>query len=162
MMSRAVIGLIVVGAIYGAFHLGVSQKASTVPPAQFQAPVQLVSLPSPSPQPVLPLQSQPSYQPPPRTASIPAEPPKATPTTKQKAEAALTAAAIAALIVTASRQAYYSTGKPCACPDDRMRNGRSCGNKSAYSRPGGAQPLCSAQDVTPAMIQAYRSRMAER
>lgn len=83
-------------------------------------------------------------------------------TTKQKAEAALTAAVIAAIIVQASRQAYYATGRPCACPDDTMRNGRSCGSKSAYSRPGGASPLCFAHDVTLGMIENYRSRVAAR
>lgn len=30
----------------------------------------------------------------------------------------------------------------CECPYDVMRNGRSCGGRSAYSRPGGAQPRC--------------------
>ena len=75
-----------------------------------------------------------------------------------KAEVLLTAAVIAAILVQASRQAYYATGRSCACPDDEMRNGRRCGARSAYSRPGGAQPLCYATDVTPAMIESYRSR----
>ncbi|AXK83840.1 hypothetical protein DW352_03540 [Pseudolabrys taiwanensis] len=73
----------------------------------------------------------------------------------------LTAAAIAALIVQASRQNYYATGRPCACPDDTMRNGRRCGGNSAYSRPGGAQPLCYPTDVTPAMIEAHRARIKD-
>jgi hypothetical protein len=34
----------------------------------------------------------------------------------------LTAAAIVALIVAESRRAYHARGKPCACPDDSMRN----------------------------------------
>lgn len=76
----------------------------------------------------------------------------------RKAEVLLTAAAIAAILVQASRQAYYGTGRPCACPSDEMRNGRRCGARSAYSRPGGAQSLCYASDVTPAMIESYRSR----
>jgi len=75
---------------------------------------------------------------------------------KRKVEAVLTAAAIAAIIVQASRNEYYATGHPCACPDDVTRNGRSCGNMSAYIRPGGAHPLCSAADVTPGMIDDYR------
>jgi hypothetical protein len=70
-----------------------------------------------------------------------------------KAEVLLTAAAIAAILVRASRQAYYASGRPCACPDDAMRNGRRCGERSAYSRPGGAQPLCYVSDVTPPMIK---------
>lgn len=30
----------------------------------------------------------------------------------------------------------------CDCPYDRMRNGRSCGGRSAWSKPGGRQPVC--------------------
>jgi hypothetical protein len=74
----------------------------------------------------------------------------------------MTAAAIAAVIIAASRSAYYSTGHPCACPDDRMRNGRACGGRSAYSRPGGAAPLCYVHDVTPSMVEEYRKRVASR
>jgi hypothetical protein len=69
-----------------------------------------------------------------------------------------TDAAIAAMIVQESRNAYYATGHPCACPDDLMRNGRRCGGTSAYIRPGGAHPLCSAADVSPEMVRQYRAR----
>jgi hypothetical protein len=65
---------------------------------------------------------------------------------------------IATAIVQESRQEYYATGHPCACPDDHMRNGRICGNVSAYIRPRGAQPLCYVKDVTPTMILNYRAR----
>jgi len=65
---------------------------------------------------------------------------------------------IAKAIVQESRQQYYSTGHPCACPDDVMRNGRRCGNVSAYVRPGGAEPLCYVSDITKGMIDAYRVR----
>ncbi|WP_183433623.1 SH3 domain-containing protein [Mesorhizobium sp. RMAD-H1] len=30
----------------------------------------------------------------------------------------------------------------CDCPYDLMRNGRLCGGRSAYSRPGGRDPTC--------------------
>lgn len=30
----------------------------------------------------------------------------------------------------------------CDCPYDLMRNGRLCGGRSAYSRPGGRSPIC--------------------
>lgn len=91
-----------------------------------------------------------------RVATAPA-PEKATPPDiKRKAEVVLTAAAIAAIIIKASRDRYYASGRPCACPDDTMRNGRSCGSRSAYSRPGGAAPLCYPTDVTSEMIDAYR------
>jgi hypothetical protein len=86
----------------------------------------------------------------------------AQPDTRKKLEAALTAAAIAAIIIKASRDQYHASGRPCACPDDTMRNGRSCGGRSAYSRPGGAAPLCYPSDVTAEMIEAYRRRIASR
>jgi hypothetical protein len=63
---------------------------------------------------------------------------------------------IAAAIVQESRQAYYATGHPCACPEDLARNGSRCGGRSAYSRPGGASPKCYASDVTPGEIADYR------
>ncbi|KAB2766067.1 SH3 domain-containing protein [Brucella anthropi] len=37
------------------------------------------------------------------------------------------------------RPPYVGT---CDCPYDVMRNGRSCGGRSAYSRPGGRSPVC--------------------
>jgi hypothetical protein len=84
------------------------------------------------------------------------------PETNRKVEAALTAAAIAAIIVQASRDQYHAGGRPCACPDDSMLNGRACGGRSAYSRPGGASPLCYPGDVTAAMIESYRQRLVSR
>jgi len=46
----------------------------------------------------------------------------------------------------------------CPCPYNVMRNGRRCGANSAYGKPGGAAPLCFPQDVTPAMVAAYRAQ----
>lgn len=71
----------------------------------------------------------------------------------------LSAMAIAALIVQASRSAYYASGRPCACPDDRTRTGRRCGANSAYSRPGGAQPLCYPSDVPAERIDEYKAKL---
>lgn len=34
----------------------------------------------------------------------------------------------------------------CPCPYSVDRAGRKCGRRSAYSRPGGAQPLCYPSD----------------
>jgi hypothetical protein len=45
----------------------------------------------------------------------------------------------------------------CACPYSAMRNGHSCGGRSAYSRPGGYSPLCYAGDVSADMIARYRT-----
>jgi hypothetical protein len=52
----------------------------------------------------------------------------------------LTDQQVAEIIVRESRQSYYRTGHPCACPEDLARNGSRCGKRSAYSRPG-ALPL---------------------
>lgn len=46
----------------------------------------------------------------------------------------------------------------CACPFSTDRRGRRCGARSAYSKPGGYAPICYAQDVSRAMIEAYTSR----
>lgn len=69
----------------------------------------------------------------------------------------LTDAAIIALIIAASVASYKAMGRPCACPDDLMRNGRRCGNNSAYVKPAGYKPLCNITDVSTAMISTYRS-----
>ncbi|MBI4817562.1 MAG: hypothetical protein HY791_14975 [Deltaproteobacteria bacterium] len=44
----------------------------------------------------------------------------------------------------------------CPCPYNVDRAGRSCGRRSAYSKPGGYSPLCYRKDVTDPMIEAYR------
>lgn len=46
----------------------------------------------------------------------------------------------------------------CPCPFNTDRAGRRCGRRSAYSKPGGASPICFVGDVTPAMIAAFRRR----
>ena len=35
----------------------------------------------------------------------------------------------------------------CPCPYSIMKNGKKCGKKSAYSRPGGYEPLCYLSDI---------------
>lgn len=37
---------------------------------------------------------------------------------------------------------------PCPCPYNIMRNGRTCGVNSAYSKPGGRSPLCYESDIS--------------
>ena len=44
----------------------------------------------------------------------------------------------------------------CPCPYNTDRAGRSCGRRSAYSRPGGYAPLCYPADVTAAQVRAAR------
>jgi hypothetical protein len=46
----------------------------------------------------------------------------------------------------------------CPCPYNTDRAGRRCGARSAYSRPGGASPICYAKDVTQKMVEEYRRR----
>ena len=52
--------------------------------------------------------------------------------------------------------ARYSGNCPCPYNVDRAR--RRCGKRSAYSKPGGASPLCYNSDVTQRMVDAYRTR----
>ena len=135
-------------------YIFVSGPSDTVaPPTEFvAAPAQPLALAS--------LETTPSVVAP-SPDSLPV-PPTGSRAKEQAAAAAMSAAAIAALIVQKSRQQYYATGHPCACPDDLTRNGRRCGNMSAYIRPGGAAPLCHVSDVSAAMIDQYRSKKSGR
>ena len=36
----------------------------------------------------------------------------------------------------------------CPCPYSLMSNGKKCGKRSAYSKPGGYEPLCYVSDIT--------------
>lgn len=60
---------------------------------------------------------------------------------------------IAQILIRQSINAYSGS---CPCPYNTTRAGHKCGRRSAYSKPGGASPLCYRGDVTPRMIQAYR------
>ena len=46
----------------------------------------------------------------------------------------------------------------CPCPYFVDRAGRSCGRRSAYSRPGGYSPLCYPSDISPAAVADYREK----
>lgn len=46
----------------------------------------------------------------------------------------------------------------CPCPYSVAGNGGSCGKRSAYSKPGGYDPICYPSDVTPEMIRQFRKR----
>jgi hypothetical protein len=50
---------------------------------------------------------------------------------------------------------------PCPCPYNTARNGSSCGKRSAWSRPGGATPLCYPSDISADMIADYRASHQE-
>jgi hypothetical protein len=68
----------------------------------------------------------------------------------------LTDAQIREAIVKGSVAAYLATGHPCACPYNLARNGSSCAGRSAYSRPGGAEPLCYPGDVSDGMVADWK------
>lgn len=61
------------------------------------------------------------------------------------------------LIIESSIAAY--SGR-CPCPYNVMRNGRQCGGNSAYSKPGGAEPICYERDVSQRMIEEFRRKFA--
>ena len=73
----------------------------------------------------------------------------------QTTKAARTDAEIKQEIIKESIASYRGS---CPCPYSVDRAGRMCGRRSAYSKPGGASPLCYAQDVTQKMVDDYRKR----
>lgn len=72
-----------------------------------------------------------------------------------QAQPKLSDAQIRQILIDDSKRGYSG---PCPCPYNTMRNGRACGGNSAYSKPGGASPLCYSQDVSDAIVQGYRKR----
>lgn len=71
------------------------------------------------------------------------------------ARGALTDDQIKQLMINESIASYPSV---CACPYSVTRNGSMCGGRSAYSKPGGYDPLCYKTDVTKAMLDSYKRR----
>ena len=69
------------------------------------------------------------------------------------AETGMSDAEIRQRMIAESLAAYPG---PCPCPDNTMKNGRRCGNFSAYSKPGGRSPLCYPHDVSQKMVDDYR------
>lgn len=62
--------------------------------------------------------------------------------------------AIRRAIIEQSIASYYGS---CPCPYNVDRAGRSCGRRSAYSRPGGRSPICYPEDVTAGMVARFRA-----
>lgn len=56
------------------------------------------------------------------------------------------------------RSSIRSYSGSCPCPYSRDRAGRRCGKRSAYSRPGGASPLCYESDISQKKLDEYRNR----
>lgn len=63
--------------------------------------------------------------------------------------------AIADLLIQKSIANY--SGR-CPCPYSTMKNGKACGGRSAYSKPGGESPLCYRKDISADMIKQWRSQ----
>lgn len=54
------------------------------------------------------------------------------------------------------QQSIASYSGSCPCPYSVARNGSMCGRRSAYSRPGGASPMCYPSDVPQSLVDQYR------
>jgi hypothetical protein len=54
------------------------------------------------------------------------------------------------------QQSIASYSGSCPCPYNVARNGSSCGRRSAYSRPGGASPMCYPADVPQSSVEQYK------
>lgn len=76
-------------------------------------------------------------------------------TIQRPAKPQLTTAEIKDILIRRSLASY--SGR-CPCPYNRKSNGHRCGGNSAYSRPGGASPLCFPSDVTDRMVADFRAR----
>lgn len=77
-------------------------------------------------------------------------PPKTSAPAKSKG---LTDAQIKRRMIQESIEAYPGN---CPCPYNTASNGSSCGGRSAWSRAGGADPLCYPSDVSADMVAEYR------
>ena len=81
--------------------------------------------------------------------------PKQASLSKKKKSNGASTAAIKKLLIKRSH-AYYPGN--CPCPYNITAAGRKCGGRSAWSRPGGREPLCYPSDVTAGMVADYRAR----
>lgn len=45
----------------------------------------------------------------------------------------------------------------CPCPYNYASNGSKCGKRSAWSKPGGYDPICYKNEVSKEMIEEWRS-----
>ena len=76
----------------------------------------------------------------------------------QSAKSPRTDAEIKQAIIAESIASYRGS---CPCPYNTDRAGRRCGARSAYTRPGGASPLCYESDVTQKMVDDYRKEHSQ-
>jgi hypothetical protein len=78
-----------------------------------------------------------------------------------QAKAPATDADIRQQIIQDSIATYQATGHPCACPYNSARDGSNCGARSAYSKRGGASPICYPSDVTDGMLANWKRQHAQ-
>lgn len=55
-------------------------------------------------------------------------------------------------------QSIRSYSGNCPCPFNRASNGSRCGKRSAWSRPGGASPICYESDISNQMLESFIRR----
>jgi len=95
-------------------------------------------------------------------------------TLRRRVVTLLTGIAVAAAVATALGQASKKTDAQirqemiaasiaaykgsCPCPYNTDKAGHKCGARSAYSRPGGASPLCYEKDITQKTVDDYRKQ----
>jgi len=79
---------------------------------------------------------------------------KDTTNTKSAESTGLTDDAIRQLMIAQSIASYSGS---CPCPYNTDRAGRRCGKRSAWSRPGGASPLCYTSDISDEAVASYRA-----
>jgi hypothetical protein len=95
----------------------------------------------------------------PRVEPRPQEPTPAEPANLRSPPTAMSDDAIRRSIIEQSIAGYAGS---CPCPYNVDRGGRRCGGRSAYSRPGGASPICYPSDVPASAVAAYSPPLAIR
>ena len=73
----------------------------------------------------------------------------------QEEQRTLSDAEVKQLIIQESIRSYSGS---CPCPYNTDRARRRCGARSAYSRPGGASPMCYERNVSDEQVAGYRQR----
>lgn len=53
-------------------------------------------------------------------------------------------------------------GGQCGCPDDLDERGQICGERSAYTRSGGARPICDPSAIPDHHLAIIRARIVEK
>ena len=66
---------------------------------------------------------------------------------------ALSDAQVRRLVIQESLQSYSGS---CPCPYNTDRAGHRCGARSAFSRPGGASPICYDNQISDEQVRQYR------